>query len=74
MVLRRDRHMAEAVGTMAEYRAYSIDTNDRILSRYDLVCADDDDAKERARQGPPIGNSEPLPRSATFNKKGLTSI
>jgi hypothetical protein len=33
-----------------EYRAYAIGPNNRIASRFDLLCEDDDDAKERARQ------------------------
>ena len=33
-----------------EYRAYAIGPDNRIVSRFDLLCEDDDDAKERARQ------------------------
>lgn len=33
-----------------EYRAYVIGPDDRIVSRVDLICEDDDDAKERARE------------------------
>ena len=33
-----------------EYGAYAIGADDRIVSRIEMVCDDDDDAKERARQ------------------------
>jgi hypothetical protein len=33
-----------------EYRVYAIGPNDRIMSRVDLFCEDDDEAKERVRQ------------------------
>jgi hypothetical protein len=33
-----------------EYRAYMIGPDNRIVSRVELICEDDDDAKERARQ------------------------
>jgi hypothetical protein len=33
-----------------EYRAYAIGSDDRIVLRVDLVCENDDAAKERARQ------------------------
>ena len=33
-----------------EYRAYAIGPEDRIVFRYDLKCADNDAARERARQ------------------------
>jgi hypothetical protein len=33
-----------------EYSAYAIGPDDRIVLRFDLICADDDAAKERARQ------------------------
>jgi hypothetical protein len=33
-----------------EYRAYAIGPDDRIVLRVDLVCENDDVAKERARQ------------------------
>jgi hypothetical protein len=33
-----------------EYKAYAIGADDRIQLRVDLICADDDAAKERARQ------------------------
>jgi hypothetical protein len=33
-----------------EYTAYAIGPDDRIVMRIDLVCADDDAAKERARE------------------------
>ena len=33
-----------------EYRTYAIGADDRIVSRIEMVCDDDDDAKERARQ------------------------
>jgi hypothetical protein len=44
--------MAEAMGPKmaVDYRAYAIGPDDRIVLRVDLVCADDDAAKERARQ------------------------
>ena len=34
---------------MNEYRAY-MDADGHILNRIDLVCVDDDEAKERAKQ------------------------
>jgi hypothetical protein len=33
-----------------EYTAYATGPDDRIVMRIDLVCADDDAAKERARE------------------------
>ena len=33
-----------------EYRAYAIGSDDRIILRVDLMCDDDEDANERARQ------------------------
>jgi hypothetical protein len=33
-----------------EYKAYSIGPDDRVQTRVDLICADDDAAKERAQQ------------------------
>ena len=35
---------------MNEYRAYIIGPDGHILERIDLVCADDDAAKDRAKQ------------------------
>jgi hypothetical protein len=51
-VKNRHRHMAEAVGAelAIEYRAYAIGPDDRIMLRIDLMCDDDDAAKERAHQ------------------------
>jgi hypothetical protein len=36
--------------TIQEYRAYIIGPDGHIQQRIDLLCADDDAAKERARQ------------------------
>jgi hypothetical protein len=59
--------MAEAVGgPMAnEYRAYTIGSDNHIFSRVDLICENDDDAKERVRQ---LVNGHPIElwRGATF--------
>lgn len=33
-----------------EYRAYTIGRDDRIMTRVDLFCDDDDTAKEHAKQ------------------------
>jgi hypothetical protein len=33
-----------------EYKAYEIGPDDRIVLRVDLLCENDDEAKERARQ------------------------
>jgi hypothetical protein len=33
-----------------DYRAYAISAEDRIVHRIDLLCADDDEARHRARQ------------------------
>jgi hypothetical protein len=35
---------------MEEYRVYIIGPDGHVIQRIDLVCADDDAAKERARQ------------------------
>lgn len=35
---------------MNEYRAYIMGADGHILNRIDLRCADDDDAKEQAKQ------------------------
>ena len=35
---------------MPEYRAYAIGAEERILSRVDFVCDNDEAAKERAKQ------------------------
>jgi hypothetical protein len=46
--------VAELAGTgsaqVNEYRAYIMDADGHILNRIDLVCVDDDEAKERAKQ------------------------
>lgn len=46
--------MAELAGTgpaqVNEYRAYIMGADGHILNRIDLLCADDDEAKERAKQ------------------------
>lgn len=35
---------------MQEYRAYIVDKNGHVISRIDLICADEDAARERAKQ------------------------
>jgi hypothetical protein len=35
---------------MQEYRAYLIGSDGHIIQRADLICADDETAKERAKQ------------------------
>jgi hypothetical protein len=46
--------VAEFPGTgpaqVNEYRAYIMGADGHILNRIDLLCADDDEAKERAKQ------------------------
>jgi hypothetical protein len=38
-----------ASGTMAEYRVYLIDSDDRFYDVVPLICADDDEAMEKAK-------------------------
>jgi hypothetical protein len=46
-----------------EYRTYAIRPDDHIVSRHDLICVDDDHAKERARQADkPERFKEPAPK------------
>jgi hypothetical protein len=46
--------VAELAGTgpaqVNEYRAYMMGADGHILNRIDLLCADDDEARERAKQ------------------------
>jgi hypothetical protein len=42
---------------MRDYRAYFIGPDGSITGRVDLVCADDDDARERAKQ---LVSSQPV--------------
>jgi hypothetical protein len=46
--------VAELAGTgpaqVNDYRVYVIGSDGHILNRIDLMCADDDEAKERAKQ------------------------
>jgi hypothetical protein len=44
---------------MRDYRAYFIGPDGSITGRVDLVCADDDDARERAKQ---LVSSQPVER------------
>ena len=43
--------------SMREYKAYFIGPDGRIAGRVDLVCADDDEARERAKD---LADSQPV--------------
>ena len=43
--------------SMREYKGYFIGPDGRIAGRVDLVCADDDDARERAKD---LADSQPV--------------
>jgi hypothetical protein len=51
----RDQHLGAR--TMKEYRAYVIGPNGHIARRIDLYCADEETAKERAKQ---LADREPI--------------
>jgi hypothetical protein len=35
---------------MQQYRAFQLDWNGRVVGRIDLICADDEDAKQQAQR------------------------